>query len=136
MCYGFVNNNNNNNNEYLYRIAPQCKSTVISLCCQFVKLHPSVIVRKIVFSRVVSSKFIHFCFKWDHKLLFTTALKKNVECRQLNNFNTDTSSSSPSPSVNECPLNTSFTIKNCFIVTCTRGFLSVKRTLIQHMIYG
>ena len=36
MCYGFVNNNNNNNNnnnEYLYRIALQCKSTVISLCC-------------------------------------------------------------------------------------------------------
>ena len=47
-----------------------------------VKLHPSVIVRKIIFSKVVSSKFIHFCFKWDtewdHKLLFTTALKKNV----------------------------------------------------------
>ena len=43
-----------------------------------VKLHPSVIVKKIIFSKVVSSKFIHFCFKWDHKLLFTAALKKNV----------------------------------------------------------
>ena len=43
-----------------------------------VKLHPSVIVRKIIFSRVVSPKFINFCFKWYHKLLFTIALKKNV----------------------------------------------------------
>ena len=50
------------------------------MCCGLVivKLHPSVIVRKVVFTKIVSSKFIHFCFKWDHKLLFSTALKKNV----------------------------------------------------------
>lgn len=55
-------------------------------CCGLVivKLHPSVIVWKVLFSIAVSSKFIHFGFKWDHKLLFSTALKKNVDKGEWN----------------------------------------------------